>query len=69
MVARPEDPQPSDPLFELQLRVARKADALVSAEARARGLNLECWLLAEAEVLGALRAPPATPSPVPTPGT
>jgi hypothetical protein len=55
-----DEPNPTDPLFEVQLRVARKADALVREEARGSGLNLQCWLLAEAEVFD---APSAASSP------
>ena len=41
-----------DALFALQLGVARKADELAHHPAAAPGLNRQCWLLAEAEVLG-----------------
>lgn len=41
-----------DKLFELQLAIARKADQLTLARASGPGLNLHCWLLAEAELLG-----------------
>lgn len=43
----------ADLLFTLQLEVARKADELARARGGSGGLNLECWLIAEAEVLGA----------------
>ena len=43
----------ADALFALQLRVARKADEFVRRQGGSdQGLNLHCWLLAEAEVLG-----------------
>jgi hypothetical protein len=41
-----------DALFALQLEIARKADELARRCGREGGLNLQCWLLAEAEVLG-----------------
>jgi|HubBroStandDraft_1064217.scaffolds.fasta_scaffold1084790_1 hypothetical protein len=40
-------------LFELQLRVARRADELAQAGSSKSSLNLHCWLLAEAEVFHA----------------
>ena len=46
----------SDLLFELQLRVARRADELARRQSAGTSLNLHCWLLAEAEILG-LAAP------------
>lgn len=46
----------TDSLIELQLQVARRADAL-AASIRAQGsLNLPCWLQAEEEILGLLRS-------------
>jgi hypothetical protein len=39
-------------LFALQLAIARKADQLARERCAPAGLNLHCWLLAEAEVLG-----------------
>jgi len=51
-----------DALFELQLRIARRADELARRHqagsppaprpASGASLNLHCWLLAEAEILG-----------------
>ena len=41
---------PLDELSQLQLRVARRADEIAWASRLASGLNLHCWLLAEAEV-------------------
>jgi len=38
-------------LFELQLRVARRADELAQADGSKTLLNLHCWLVAEAEIL------------------
>jgi hypothetical protein len=43
---------PTDALFELQLNVARRADKLAQTNNARISLNLHCWLLAEAEVLG-----------------
>jgi hypothetical protein len=42
----------TDELLALQLAVARKADELARSRSVGPGLNLHCWLLAEAEVLG-----------------
>lgn len=41
-----------DELFELQLRIARRADDLARSRTVRSSLNLECWLLAEQEFLG-----------------
>ena len=41
-----------DALVALQLRVARRADELARLRKTEASLNLHCWLLAEAEVLG-----------------
>ena len=38
-----------DELFELQLRVARRADEIARSRDARTSLNLECWLLAEQE--------------------
>lgn len=51
---------PDDDLFSLQLRVARKADELARVRRTGSGLNLHCWLLAEAELLGAPVGGPLT---------
>jgi hypothetical protein len=40
----------ADPLLDLELQIARRADEL--AKERASGLNLHCWLLAEREICG-----------------
>lgn len=48
------DLERSDALFALQIRVARRADELARAQAPGSGLNLVCWLVAEAEILGRL---------------
>ena len=43
---------PSDrALFELELRIARRADELANAEMLRRDQNLACWIRAEREVL------------------
>ncbi len=44
-----------DPLAELQLRVARRADQLATARRDRSLLNLPCWLQAEEEILGSMR--------------
>jgi hypothetical protein len=41
----------ADPLLDLEMRVARRADELARAHAAQTSLNLHCWLVAEAEVL------------------
>lgn len=41
-----------DPLLELQLRVARRADELARVRFVPTDLNLHCWLQAEEEILG-----------------
>jgi hypothetical protein len=46
----------TDALFHLQLRVARRADELAEVRYTRTPLNLYCWLLAEAEVLGGVTA-------------
>ena len=48
----PEPPSDSLPLFDLQMRIARKADENVRERQLEGALNSHCWLLAEAEVLG-----------------
>lgn len=45
------DEQPADPLSQLQLRIARRADELVRDSPFATSLNLHCWLIAEAELV------------------
>lgn len=52
--------EPGDELFTLQLRVARKADELALTRRAGAGLNLHCWLLAEAELLGGFLSGPLT---------
>lgn len=42
-----------DPLLDLELRVARRADELARDLPQATQLNLHCWLCAEREVFGA----------------
>ena len=43
--------QVSDPLAQLQLCVARRADELARDSKFATPLNLHCWLAAELEVI------------------
>jgi hypothetical protein len=47
----PRDEVPSDPLSQLQLLVARRADDLALHARFATPLNLHCWLLAESELI------------------
>lgn len=37
-------------MLDLELRVARRADELARTQQGRSGLNLHCWLVAEAEV-------------------
>jgi hypothetical protein len=50
----PEPPSglATDELFELQLRIARRADDIAQSRSVRTSMNLECWLLAEEEFLG-----------------
>ncbi len=43
---------PLDPFFELQLRVARRADELAHQDTSAPRAHPVCWLRAEAEIFG-----------------
>jgi hypothetical protein len=47
-----------DPLQELELLIARRADRLASTSPLRTSLNLHCWTEAEREVLGRRVAPP-----------
>ena len=50
-----EHPQPTtheDPLTAIELRIARRADEFARTWPSATRLNLQCWLLAEADLLG-----------------
>jgi hypothetical protein len=40
-------------LLEMELKIARRADQFARELRRQSSLNLVCWLMAEAEVLGA----------------
>jgi hypothetical protein len=51
MQPQPADDPTGSELFRLQLLVARRADALARERECAGLLKLECWLLAEAEIL------------------
>jgi hypothetical protein len=42
-------------LFDLELRIARRADQLAQATGAIRSRNLECWLRAELEVFSELQ--------------
>jgi hypothetical protein len=42
----------SDELSMLELRIARRADELVSHNRFATPLNLHCWFMAESEIIG-----------------
>lgn len=48
----------SDALLALELKIARRADELVRLRGGGSDLNLYCWMLAEAEILGVVHAPP-----------
>jgi len=41
-----------DPLLDLELRVARRADELARIQVQNTALNLHCWLCAEQEIMG-----------------
>jgi hypothetical protein len=60
-------PHAGDVLFNLELTIARRADELVRTHGRQGGLNLDCWCLAEREILGTRNMDPAPvpPSEVP----
>lgn len=45
---------PFDELSELQLRVARRADQLVTTNSYGAASNFHCWFLAEAEIWKAM---------------
>lgn len=45
-------------LEALQLQIARRADELAKTTPRATGMNRECWLLAEAELLAKIELMP-----------
>ena len=47
-----------DPLQELQLRIARRADRLAASSPLRTRLNLHCWTEAEQEILGIPLEPP-----------
>ena len=53
-------PEPTDPLFDLELRIARRADLLAGEQPPRGRSSLQCWLAAELEILGAdaLEQPP-----------
>jgi hypothetical protein len=62
MAPLPQSEKP-DPLFELELRIARRADMLALERPQGSSLNLQCWLLAEMEILGpGAIDPPAMPT-------
>lgn len=49
-----------DPLFDLELRIARRADELSAAQATtSKGLNLNCWLHAEMEICRSMQLVPS----------
>jgi hypothetical protein len=47
-----------DPLVDIQLQIARKADELAARPGMGTSFDLHCWLLAEREILGASAADP-----------
>lgn len=46
------DSASDDPIFDLELRIARRADQLAAACSTGSSHGLECWLKTEAEELG-----------------
>lgn len=52
MDSSPTSTAPADTLLELELRIARRADELTREKMATGTLNLQCWLVAEYEVLG-----------------
>lgn len=48
----------SDPVFDVELEIARRADHLAKEHRDGENDSLECWLRAEAEVLGVAGARP-----------
>ena len=54
---------PTDALTEIELRVARRADELARERETHTPLDLDCWLLAEAEILRTLAEPAGQPAP------
>lgn len=46
----PEATIPSEPLAELELQIARRADELAATRVARSSLNLVCWLQAEQEI-------------------
>jgi len=51
---------PTDPLFELEHRIAQRADQLARKSKNGRNRALDCWLQAEREIWSKLE-PLATP--------
>lgn len=52
-----------DPLFDLELKIARRADELSAGQATApKGLNLNCWLHAELEICRSMQLVPGRAS-------
>lgn len=45
----PVTPDDDDLLSKMQLRVAQRADEIARGRATRTSLNLDCWLIAEAE--------------------
>jgi hypothetical protein len=56
---------PADPLTEIELRIARRADELARECEVHTSMDLQCWLRAEAEILRSSKdvsfAPPGSP--------
>lgn len=54
-----QPPIVTDPLFDLELKIARRADELSAGQATApKGLNLQYWLHAELEICRAMQLVP-----------
>jgi hypothetical protein len=48
---RPNLPTSLEPLADLELQIARRADELAATRVNRSSLNLVCWLEAEQEIL------------------
>lgn len=57
------DDFPADPLFELERKIARRADELSRKSGNDSDRALDCWLQAEREIWSSF-APSAEPVPV-----
>jgi hypothetical protein len=60
--ASPSDSFLDDSLFQLQIRVARRADELARPTLAGRDADVRCWQQAEREIFEAGIVPPAPPA-------